>query len=106
MDAKEKEYLIVEPYLNKEPEIGHWLWALQETRERTLRELNRLTPAMIDWLPPGSGSTVGTILYHMTDIEADWLYVEVLEQSIPPQVAALFPYATRDGQGHLTQVGG
>ena len=28
----------------------------------------------------------------------------MLEQSLPPEVAALFPYPTRDEQGHLTQV--
>jgi uncharacterized damage-inducible protein DinB len=44
--------------------------------------------------------------YHIADIEADWLYVEVLEQPLPPEVVALFPYPTRDEQGHLTQVQG
>jgi uncharacterized damage-inducible protein DinB len=61
---------------------------------------------MIDWLPPDGESSIGTILYHVADIEADWLYVEVLEQSLPPEVAALFPYPTRDQEGHLTQVQG
>ena len=65
-----------------------------------------MDPAIIDWTAPGNGSSIGTILYHMADIEADWLYVEVLEQAIPPDVAALFPYATRDEQGQLTQVQG
>ena len=110
MDPHEKEYLIVDSHLSKEPEIGHWLWALQDTRQRTMRELGRLSPAMIDWLPgdneTGNESSIGTFLYHIADIEADWLYVEVLEQPLPPEVAALFPYQTRDKQGHLTQVEG
>jgi uncharacterized damage-inducible protein DinB len=71
-----------------------------------MEELEGLSPAMIDWLPPDNESSIGTILYHLTDIEADWLYVEVLEQSLPPAVAALFPYPTRDAQGQLTQVSG
>lgn len=104
MDFREKK--IVDTHLSKMPEIGQWLWALQDARQRTLEELSRLTPAMIDWLPPDNESSIGTILYHLTDIEADWLYVEVLEQSFPPEVTALFPYPTRDEQGRLTQVQG
>lgn len=106
MDFQKKEYKLVEPHPSKAPDIGRWLWALQDTRQRTLRELGQLTPAMIDWRPAGNGSNIGTVLYHLADIEADWLYVEVLEQSMPPEVAALFPYPTRDGQGRLTQVEG
>jgi uncharacterized damage-inducible protein DinB len=71
-----------------------------------MEELDSVLPAMLDWRPPDNESSIGTILYHIADIEADWLYVEVLEQPLPPAVAALFPYATRDEQGHLTQVQG
>jgi uncharacterized damage-inducible protein DinB len=106
MDSKEKEQLIVDAGLSKEPEIGRWLWALQECRERTMREVAQLTPEMVDWLPAGYTSSAGTILYHMADIEADWLYVEVLEGKTPPEVTALFPFPTRDAEGHLTQVTG
>lgn len=104
MDTRRKN--IVETQLSQEPSIGPWLWALQDTRHRTMEELERVSPAMLDWRPPDNESSIGTILYHIADIEADWLYVEVLEQSLPPAVAALFPYATRDEQGRLTQVEG
>jgi uncharacterized damage-inducible protein DinB len=97
---------IVDLHLSKEPAIGQWLWALQDGRQRTMEELARVSPAMVDWLPPDNESCIGTILYHMADIEADWLYAEVLEQPFPAAVAALFPYPTRDEQGHLTQVQG
>jgi uncharacterized damage-inducible protein DinB len=104
MGAEKRRSLILDGHLSKEPEIGRWLWALQDTRQRTLRELREVTPATLDWLPEGGESTIGTILYHIADIEADWLYAEVLEQPFPPDVAALFPYATRDEQGRLVQV--
>jgi uncharacterized damage-inducible protein DinB len=104
MDLRVKN--IVDAHLSTEPEIGRWLWAIQDARQRTMEELARLLPAMIDWLPGGDESSIGTVLYHMTDIEADWLYVEVLEQSLPPAVAALFPHPTRDERGQLTQVQG
>lgn len=106
MDSRKKDALIVDDRLSQEPEIGRWLWALQDTRQRTLRELGKLSPAMLDWLPGDDESSIGTVLYHIADIEADWLYVEVLEKPFPPEVAALFPSGTRDDQGHLTQIQG
>ena len=106
MVSQSKERKIVDAHLSQEPEIGRWLWALQEGRERTMRELGQLAPAMIDWAPPRNESSIGTVLYHMADIEADWLYFEVLERTFPPEVAALFPYKLRDEQGRLTQVRG
>jgi hypothetical protein len=104
MDARKQN--IADLRLSPEPAIGQWLWALQDTRQRTLEELDSVSPAMIDWLPSDHESSIGTILYHIADIEADWLYAEVLEQPLPPAVAMLFPYPTRDAQGHLTQVSG
>jgi uncharacterized damage-inducible protein DinB len=106
MDFREQKYLIVDDRLSKEPEIGRWLWALQDTRQRTMGYLDGLTPTIIDWLPPGDESSIGTILYHIALIEADWLYTEVLEQPYPAEVAALFLYVDRDGQDRLTQVQG
>jgi uncharacterized damage-inducible protein DinB len=106
MGSTKREILVVDAGLSKEPEIGRWLWALQDCRDRTMRVLDGLAPAMIDWQPPDNGSSIGTILFHMAAIEADWLYVEALEQPFPPQVIALFPYEVRDKQGRLTQVTG
>lgn len=71
-----------------------------------MEELEHVSPNIIDWQPPDGESSIGTILYHIADIEADWLYAEVLEQTLPPEVAALFPGETRDNQGRLTQVKG
>ena len=104
MDSRRKN--IVDTHLSKEAEIGQWLWALQDTRQRTMEELDSVSPAMIDWLPPDNESSIGTILYHIAGIEADWLYVEVLEHSLPSEVAGLFPYPARDEQGYLTQIQG
>jgi len=106
MDSPNKDYLIVDTLSSQSPEIGRWLWALQDTRQRTLEELNQVTPTALDWLPPDHESSIGTILYHIALIEADWLYAEVREQSIPAEVMTLFPYPHRDDQGHLTQVEG
>ncbi|MFO7536562.1 MAG: DinB family protein [Chloroflexota bacterium] len=108
MDSPEKQLLAVDPYSSQEPEIGRWLWAVQDARRRTLRDVGELnlTQALLDWLPGGVENSIGTTLYHLADIEADWLYVEVLEQPLPPELAALFPYPTRDDEGLLTQAQG
>lgn len=107
MSPQQRRHNVVEVHTSRAPEIGRTLWMLQDARSRTLEELEDVTPAMVDWLPPDGESSIGTVLYHLADIEADWLYAEVLEQpAFPPEVAALFSHATRDAQGHLTQVTG
>ena len=100
-----KKRNIVDTGLSAEPEIGRWLWALEDTRSRTKEEFVDMTPAMIDWQPPHGDSSIGTVLYHTALIEADWLYAEVLEQPYPEAVVALFPHEDRTA-GKLTQVQG
>jgi len=92
--------------LSAEPEIGRWLWALEDTRSRTKEELADVSAAMIDWQPPHGDSSIGTVLYHLALIETDWLYAEVLEQPYPAAVVALFPHEDRNAQGCLTKVQG
>src|SRR3954452_14064059 len=106
MANHKKEQKIVDTHMSKEPEIGQWLWALQDARQRTLREVEGLIPATIDWLPPDGESSIGTLLYHIAAIETDWFYVEVLEQAFPLEVEALFTIEPRDQQGHLSPVPG
>src|SRR4051812_14516522 len=106
MSFRELKYLFVDPSLHSEPAIGAWLWALNDARRRTLVQLAGLPAAAIDWHPAASAQSIGSILYHMALIEADWLYTEVLEQAYPDQVAALFPYDSRDQHGLLTSIQG
>lgn len=106
MSFREQKHLIVDDRLSAEPEIGRWLWAFQDARQRTLSNLDGLPQATIDWLPPNDQSSIGTVLYHLALIEADWLYAEVLEQPYPPEVVLLFPHPDREAQGLLTQVQG
>lgn len=112
MDNQTRDQLILDAPVSKSPEIGQWLAAIQDSRRRTLEQLEGLTTEIADWMPaedvhgqpPRHDSNIGTVLYHIADIEADWLYAEVLVQDFPPEVADLFPYPTRDAEGNLTQV--
>ena len=102
-----KQQNVVEALAGYGPEIGRWLWALKDGRRRTKEALAGIDPRAVDWAPPEGGNSIGTILYHLALIEADWLYVEVLEQeSYPDELAALLPHAARDPRGHLTRVQG
>lgn len=95
------------PLPGYEPEIGRWLWAMQDTRERTLRGLEGLSIADLDAMPAGADNTIGVLLYHMALIEADWLYAEALDnRPLPPEVEALFPLDHRDEQGQLAAMRG
>jgi uncharacterized damage-inducible protein DinB len=106
MSIRELKYLIVDPALHPEPAIGAWLWALNDARRRTYEQLRELPPEAIDWRPAESAQSIGSILYHIALIEADWLCTEVLEQAYPDQIAALFPYDARDQYGLLTSIQG
>lgn len=106
MDSRQQNVVLVDARLSQEPDIARWLWAMQDARRRTMEQLAELPQAVIDWIPPDQGSSIGTVLYHLALIETDWLYAEVLEQDYPAEIAALFPYEHRDGAGQLTQVVG
>jgi uncharacterized damage-inducible protein DinB len=67
-----------------------------------MRALEGVSAVIIDWRASDDESSIATLLYHLADIEADWLYVELLEQPLPPEVAALFPHPTRDTHGRLS----
>lgn len=90
----------------REPEIGRALWRLEDTRKRTMQRLEGLDPALIDWAAPESGNSIGSILYHIAAIEADYLYADTLEQSFPQEIIDLFPYEVREENGRLAPVRG
>jgi uncharacterized damage-inducible protein DinB len=106
MSFRDLKYLIIDPTLHPAPAIGVWLWALGDARRRTFVQLHDLPAEAIDWHPADSAQSIGSILYHLALIEADWLCTEVLEQPLPDQLAALFPYDARDQHGLLTSIKG
>jgi uncharacterized damage-inducible protein DinB len=87
-----------------EPVIGAALWRLEDARARTLRVLSDMPPEYID--RDLGGNTIGTILYHVALIEADWLYSEILEEEPPATIVALLPVDHRDEAGVLSAMHG
>ena len=97
---------IIQPLPCREPEVGRWLWALQDTRSLTYACLEGISQAELDWSPPYRGNTIGSLLYHIAVIEADWLYEDVLQSGFPADVADLFSLGIRDEAGLLSAVRG
>jgi uncharacterized damage-inducible protein DinB len=59
--------------------IGQWLWALEQVRHRyTLRTLEHLDERLVDWEgPDGHENAIGSLLYHIADVEMGWLWGEI-----------------------------
>lgn len=100
----QKDQRILLPLSGYAVDIGVWLSALEDARARTLRVLHKVEPQWIDFVPEGEGESIGTILYHLAAIEASWLYEDILQIPLPPDVEAFFPYDVRDDDGKLTSV--
>jgi uncharacterized damage-inducible protein DinB len=101
-EQPQKRSLVAQPLPGYPPEIGHWLWAMEDSRRRTREALDGISPDAIDYSTPCIDNTIGTLLYHIAAVEADWLYAEVMEQEFPPEIAALFPWDMRDASGRLS----
>jgi uncharacterized damage-inducible protein DinB len=101
----ERDRLVLTESPAADPEVGRWLAALEDGRGRTHRALTDVTSEEMDRVPEGGGNAIGTLLYHVAAIEADWLFVEILEER-REWPAHLFPFDVRDGEGRLTVVEG
>ncbi len=97
---------VIVPIDASHPELGRWLWAMQDTRARTKVAVAGLTPAELDFTSPGVANSIGSLLYHIALIEADYLYVDILGIDYPEWLEELFPWPHRDERGHLSVVTG
>jgi hypothetical protein len=101
-----KERLTLEPMAD-DPEVGRWLAALEDGRRRTSRELESVSPQMVDWYPDAPLNSIGSLLYHNALIEADWVATEIVELAdYPAELAEFFPRPDREPDGHLSRVDG
>lgn len=99
--------LMARPLPGYDPEIGTWLWALEDVRRRyTLRFVDGLDRRTLDWEgPDGRENAIGTLLYHIADVELGWLFYDVLLQTdLPEAVKPDFPHPDRGPDGRLTPV--
>ncbi|MDX2005685.1 MAG: DinB family protein [Meiothermus sp.] len=99
-----RERLVVEPPGGFQAEIAPWVWALEDTRKRTLETVVGLSQEQLDWQAERPHNSIGSLLYHLAAIELDWLYVEVLQQDYPQESYVWFPHQVREEGGRLTPV--
>lgn len=100
-----REQLVIDPVPCHDPTVARWLGAIQDCRAITLEWLANIDPRAIDFVREDE-NTIGTLLYHIAIIEADWLFVEVLEQPFPEDLIEQFVYDVRVAGGRLTPVSG
>jgi uncharacterized damage-inducible protein DinB len=86
-----------------EEEIGRWLWCLEDVRRILLKEITGISQSTLDTKRDGR-QTIGSLLYHIALVEADWLYVEVLGTEWDPKIESLFPYNVRSENGSLIHI--
>lgn len=99
-----KDRLAAQPLAGYAAPLATALWRLQDGRARTLKALQTVSEAEVDWLAPGLQNRIGTLLYHIAAIEIDWLHEEILQQAWTAEIEALFPYPVRDADGQLHPV--
>ena len=98
---------VITPLPAVSPEIGKWLWALEEARARTKRMIASVTQEELDALPTGFDNAIGTLLYHIALIEADYLCIDVMGlDDYLPELKAIFPMPDRTEDGRLAVVRG
>ena len=105
-----REVLALQPIAD-DPEVGRWLAALEDGRRETLRELESITPEMIDWYPSAPLNSIGSLLYHIGLVEASWVSEEILGDPEALELAPILPWPDREGPGeggqrHLSRIDG
>ncbi len=100
--------LQITPLDRYDPEIGRWMWALQDVRHRyTLRHVKDLDERLVDWEgPDGQENAIGSLLYHIALVEMGWLYGDLKQMTeLPPAVKPDFPFPIGEpGRNHLSRV--
>lgn len=101
-----KRLLKVTPLDGFLPDVGRWLWALEDARRITRGAVAGLDVATLDWRGlDGTENSIGSLLYHVAGVEMGWLFIDVLGRAFPAEVEAELPFeAWTDGR--LTHVGG
>ncbi|KYG29563.1 DinB family protein [Alkalihalobacillus trypoxylicola] len=90
----------------KEPDISRWVWCLEDIRNELIKQISPLNQHQLDQ-PMEQESTIGSLLYHIALVEADWLFVEVLEQeNFDSDLLELFPYPFHGEDKKLSMVTG
>lgn len=101
----EKKSLLVSSLPGYEEEIGRWIWCLEDVRRTIKQRLSGISQSDLD-TKIDERQTIGSLLYHIALIEADWLYEEVLCSEWDPEIRALLPLDCRAEDDSLVHIEG
>jgi len=102
--SNKRDQLVIQPLEGYNAVVSFAAQSLQKEREKTLKAVERLEGQHLDAYVDGFPNSIGTLLYHIADIELDWLYSEILEQDVPKELQDLFPIYTHLEDGSLAPV--
>lgn len=111
-DPEQRRQFVMGSYQGAIPEVGTWLWGMQQVRAGTLNTLERIEQAalgqeFLDWRGlDGTDNSVGTVLYHVAHVEVGWLYYDMLMTDFPEDIQAIVPIGGRDEHGRLPHIRG
>ena len=105
MISLERRSLVVSALPGYEEEIGRSLWCLEDVRRTLLTGLKGVGQDILD-AKMDERQTIGSQLYHIALIEADWLYEEVLCTEWDADIRSLFPLDSRSEDGSNTHIEG
>lgn len=97
--------LEVRPPEGYAPDVAPWLWAMEETRQKSKRLVRGLGQDVVDWGgPEGTENSIGTLLYHVACVEMGWLFNEILNrwELFPEDDFPIDPFT----EGQITPVTG
>jgi len=95
----------IHPQDGYEPDIATWLWALQDTRQRSLESFEGLDDQTVNWVPSGGTNSIGSLLYHIAAVEMSWLHEDVLgADDFPTEIDVMMIYDVREDDENLTTV--
>ena len=89
----------------KEPLVARSLTMLAEGRSLTIDSIKDLRFDLLYWRRNDFDSSISDLLYHVSYVEADWLFSDVLGCSVPAELTQQLRYRDRDSQGRLMHIG-
>ncbi len=104
-NIQEERFLVSPPPHLPQP-IALGIWILIDARRRTLNYLRKIHQATIDYQPRTGAGTIGSLLYHLSATEMEWLHEDILQTSLPAAVQTLLPHPDVGEDGRLAVVVG
>jgi len=89
----------------REPLVARYLAMLADCRSLTIESIKSVRGDTLYWRRDDFDSNISDLLYHIALVEADWLFVDVLGKTIPPDLSRYLSYEDRDASGRLIHIG-